>query len=543
MKKLISVLLITLVLTLLLAACNRDNGTQEPAAPTPAPQEQEQPPAEPDESEPEEPEGFQVFTEGFPIVSEPITLTVFGQQGAVHADWQDMDVWIALSEKTGINFEFDLALPTGFAERRALMFASDDLPDMMIRAMLSNSEIVRHGIGGSLLALNDLLPVYGQHYYAHMQANPDIAPRITTPHGNIYALAAIITPTAARSPKMWLNMDWLAQTGLDVPTTIDEFETMLRAFRDLDHGPDLGIPFFPFGAPSFGGLVNYFAGSWGFQNQFGVRMNVHDGVVSTWVADDGFKDMLMWIYNALNDGLIDPEIFTHDAARWSAMMQSHRYGFFFNQADDAFDSTNFIGIAPFAGRSPVQYAHAGPIARDQGTFAISTQAEHPNAALRVVDYFFSREGSIFLRFGVEGVTWDWEDGMPTYRPGILDHPDGSGAQISRFTIWPGGGAPQWLNYENAIAVMSPTTVAAQEALNPFIPPLIFPAPLFDLDTVERLSVLQADLHTFIDQNIAQFARGERPFSEWDDYVATLYQIGLEEWVAIYQAALDTVMGR
>ncbi len=44
-----------------------------------------------------------------------------------------------------------------------------------------------------------------------------------------------------------------------------------------------------------------------------------------------------------------------------------------------------------------------------GAFAITDKAEHPEAAIRWVDYLFSEEGNILLNVGAEGEFWEWED--------------------------------------------------------------------------------------------------------------------------------------
>ena len=42
----------------------------------------------------------------------------------------------------------------------------------------------------------------------------------------------------------------------------------------------------------------------------------------------------------------------------------------------------------------------------------------------------------------------------------------------------------------------------------------------------------------ISENIVRFIDGTRPMSEWDQFVAQLEDMGLEDCCEIYQAALD-----
>lgn len=476
--------------------------------------------------------------EGFPIVNDQITLTVFGQQGPVHSKWDDMDMWKEYQEMTNIKLDFTNVLPAeGFGEKKSLMWADGSYPDIFIRSFLSNQEIVKYGSMGVLAPLEELIPVYAPNMQSLIDENPAILSRITAPDGHIYSLPAIFTVNAARCSKFWINTEWLDQVEKDVPETLDEFEDVLRAFKDICANDQ-----YPMGADTLETVVRRMAGVWGHQIQFGSFLDVIDGKVSTYMTDDDLKEILQWINKIYTEGLIDQEIFTQEYAKYTAKMAGKQMGFFFNQADDTFDSSTFIGISPFKGKSDVQYAEAQPIARDNGVFAISADCENIEAALRWIDYFYGWEGSVLMRYGVEGKNMYWDDdGMPRYADGILDSPEGSGTEIAKFTIWPGGGAPQMVNNDNCEAIASQATLDAEVALNPYFPENIYSEPLLTDEVSDRLSVLWTDIDNYKKQCWAKFVIGELNFdSDWNTYVETMGQIGIDEWVAIYQDAFDNI---
>ena len=176
-------------------------------------------------------------TEGeMPIVTEPITLSIFGKQGAIHADWQTMDFFVEYQNMTGITLDFQQVPSQGYDEAKALMFASGvgAYPDMLVAAGLNGSEIIRYGEEGVLIPLEELMETYAPNYTALMEKYPDIEGRITAPDGHIYALAAVIAVPAARTAKIWCNTAWLEANGLQVPTTFEELEEVLRAFKTYD---------------------------------------------------------------------------------------------------------------------------------------------------------------------------------------------------------------------------------------------------------------------------------------------------------------------
>lgn len=429
----------------------------------------------------------------------------------------------------------------GFDEKKSLMWAGNDYPDVFNRAVLTNAEIVKYGSMGVLAPLEDLIPTYAPNLQKLIDENPAILSRILAPDGHIYALPAIFTLNAARCEKFWINKGALDKAGLAIPTTLDELEKVLTAMQAIDLNGNGKQDEYPLGAATSDTLINRFAGSFGNQIQFFDRnINVVDGKVSSYLADDSMKAELQFLAGLYKKGLIDPDIFTQEYAKHAAKMAGHQYGLFFNQADDTFDSTNFVGIAPFKGIAATVYAEAQPVARDNGVFAIGAGCQYPEAALRFIDYFYGEEGSILMRYGVEGENMFFDDaGKPHYNEGTLDSPEGSSTVIGRYTIWPGGNAPQWVNDDNCEAISSVATRAATEALNPYFPQKIYAEPLLDTDTNTRLSILENDLKNYRKETHAKFIRGDLNFeSDWDIYVETINKIGLQEWVSIFQAAYD-----
>ena len=97
--------------------------------------------------------------EGFPIVNEEITLKVFGQQGPVQGKWDEMSMWQKYQEMTNIKLDFTDVLPAeGYDEKKSLMWASNEYPDIFVRAFINNAEIVKYGNMGILAPLEELIP-------------------------------------------------------------------------------------------------------------------------------------------------------------------------------------------------------------------------------------------------------------------------------------------------------------------------------------------------------------------------------------------------
>ena len=66
----------------------------------------------------------------------------------------------------------------------------------------------------------------------------------------------------------------------------------------------------------------------------------------------------------------------------------------------------------------------------------------------------------------------------------------------------------------------------------------FPDAYMSVDQVNAVSALQTDINTYVDQMIARFIVGDEPFSNWDSYVKTIKNMGVDKLLAVYQEVYD-----
>ena len=68
---------------------------------------------------------------------------------------------------------------------------------------------------------------------------------------------------------------------------------------------------------------------------------------------------------------------------------------------------------------------------------------------------------------------------------------------------------------------------------------VMPNLSYNEDEVDRVTTIKTDLGNYTGQAIAQFISGEMdPETDWDSYINTLNQIGLEELLEIEQEAYN-----
>ncbi|MDU5949842.1 MAG: extracellular solute-binding protein, partial [Paenibacillus macerans] len=260
----------------------------------------------------------EVSKDGFPIVREPIQLTMFTRIAPVNGPFKDMPVFQDYEKMSHVQVKFIEAPTDGFQEKKNLLFASNELPDALYRSGLTPLEAVRYGAGGQLIPLENLLAEYAPNLTKLMEQYPEIRAAITTPEGHVYAVPGIVTLAAARTDKKWINKAWLEKLNLKVPETTDELYDVLAAFRDQDPNGNGQKDEIPLTARVGLHIVTMMSGSFGLDQQLGYNINIVDGKVKIWMGSDRNKEMLMYLNKLYQEKLLDPEVFSHTEAQYLA---------------------------------------------------------------------------------------------------------------------------------------------------------------------------------------------------------------------------------
>jgi putative aldouronate transport system substrate-binding protein len=177
---------------------------------------------------------------------------------------------------------------------------------------------------------------------------------------------------------------------------------------------------------------------------------------------------------------------------------------------------------------------------------------HPEVAMRWIDHFFSWEGALEARIGVEGTHW--------YRaaPGTLSYA-GLPARWGRITAIGGPQTAFWSQWNMAQFNRHDRQTSGQdiyavdglekrlfEATNnyyiPFRPrnpvPPLFIAP----DVIRRINQPWIDIRNYVQECIVMFATGSMDLDrDWDSYVNNLQRMGTANVLAAFQTAYDSYL--
>ena len=249
-----------------------------------------------------------VKKEGFPIVDEPITLTVMSQDAGV-ADWNTMPVLQEMEKLSGIKLEYQLSPIDSFETKKNLVFASGDLPDMFYAADLKPAEQVTYGSQGILIPLEKYIDEgYAPNIKKIFDENPDVRKSFTTPDGHIYALPFVDKAAVWYRGPMWYNGKFLKALNVSEPKTTEELYTFLKRVKEEDPNGNGKKDEIPLTSVKLDDLRMYFFGFWGMYNE-GIYSD-KDGKVHYPYQEEGYKGYLTFMNRLWKEELLDHETFS-----------------------------------------------------------------------------------------------------------------------------------------------------------------------------------------------------------------------------------------
>ncbi|MFC4404113.1 extracellular solute-binding protein [Gracilibacillus xinjiangensis] len=492
---------------------------------------------------------------GMPIVNEQIKLKIFADRASsTNEDWNDVMVFNEYEKMTNIDVEWEMVPTDALEEKRNLALASGTLPDVFHSADLSNLDLLKYGQQGVFLELNDLIDQYAPNLKKLMEENPDIKKGLTFPNGKIYSMPTIYSPdftSVLIGSRPWINQEWLDQLGMEMPETTEDFYQYLKAVKETDLNGNGELDEIPYGGTVIGGLVGWLKGAYGLGN-IGTRHKYVDidpennDQLRFFAAEEGYRQMLEFIHKLYSEGLIQQNIYTIDYNQFLANGSENIYGstVLTNPRTSFGDvGEQFIGANALEGENgDKMFVDIGSSLVRLGGFAITKENPDPAATVRWMDHFYSDEGAKLFFMGIEGETYqETEDGEVEYLDKITNSPDGltMEQELAKYMTWLGGGYPGIVKKDYFKGAESlPSAIEAAERLDPYLPEQLIPAFTFTEEESSRFSALAADIEKYVEETQDKLITGEISFAEWDNYIQTLHDMGLEEYMEIQNAAYE-----
>ncbi|MEA4890699.1 MAG: extracellular solute-binding protein [Clostridiaceae bacterium] len=516
--------------------------------------------------------GYQLSAAGeLPIVvGDKATLKVFYVPSAYVTDMTTNYATKWFEDKTNVKVDWMLTSSADSTEKLSLLLAANaksDMPDVFLCG-ISRAVAEAYGVQGVLMDLSSLINDYGVNMKKLFERNDKLEKQMTAYDGKKYFLFRYYeTVHVTNTQKLWMDMQWLKNLGLQTPKTTDEFYTVLKAFKteDANGNGDANdeIPFIHYTdgwMSAFGmSIMNSFVYSPAGDN----KLYYEDGKVKVSYAQDGWKEALRYYKKLYDEGLMDNECFsmTLDQAKaLGAATTGNRVGCLTGGTEGIHDFADpvineFEVIDPLKGPTGLQQA-AYELFNPTPFFAISSYCTIPEIAYRWADaQLYDSSADIAkgdytwlnLWYGEEGVGWE------KAKTGAVGF-TGEQAAYKWLFNWGENTNTHW--YETFLINMPSTwkpLIAADmgagyqqekilydatiEHMKPYSVDKTLPTVSLDEATSVESAELETNLITYYKEMEAKFVRGEADLDkDWDAYLAELKNIGLDRYLEIYQTA-------
>ena len=470
----------------------------------------------------------------------------------------EMTFYKELEKRTGVEIEFIHPATGQGNEQFNLMIASRDLPDMMEYWWLEcypggSDKAIEDGV---IVDLSEEIPKNAPNYYNLINSDKDYAKAAVTEKGRYYGFQDINLRGYYTFGGLLIRQDWLDACGLEMPTTLNEWETVLRAFKEK-----MGAKA-PFTInPSY---MNASSNAGHFNNLFDIALGlyVEDNKIKLAQLEPEYKEYVELMRKWYKEGLIDTQYDTNTSTSVDAKMTDGSsgvtYGFVggtigkYKTAMEKKDPNFKLVAAPYPmgvnGEEPRFFEHQDLV--QEPLIAITTNCTNVSAAVKWADYLYSEEGKLLKNFGVEGETYTMVDGFPTYTDEIMNNPQGlSMAEALAKHVRAASPSPgicnvsEYLQQYYQLPEQKDAIVMwnkySENALKTSIPSAVVES----AEVADEIAQIQSQVYTYIDEMVLKFIKGSESMDNYDKFVETLRNIGAERLLELKQKSYDNYMNR
>jgi len=512
---------------------------------------------------------------------ESITMNVGIQIRANVESVTDNDLTRYLEDKLGYKFEFtefSSAASEWRSQFNTMIAAGEKLPDVMFGFGWNDVERYTYGSDGYLV---DMAPyfedeelsgefkarideLYGEGYFAEM------IKYLKSPDGGIYAFpnASFSNSDGTNTFSAYINTTWLKNLGLEMPTNWEELVTVLRAFKEQDpngNGKQDEIPAIGMVGASntTTATTGYDLPSWLLNNFLYIDdakvFNSENGKLSFPYITDEYREGLQKLNDLVDEGLLSTMCWTMDQAS--------------KELDAIIGPANGVAIAGVIGGmmskmpnlTPTMWEYEGllpfnyaPVTLNIPTayLFITSDCENPEAAFKMFTQLATEEGSMLIRYGVEGRDWEWQEDDTEAGKGVKQlvqwatgsHKVNWGVNYGTLIRTDRNNTPYhtvrdpeavWLNEKNDRGdahYKGYIEVAKKNNPDEIVDKL-----LYTVEEQDNIGNINTDVLIYVKESRAKFATGVLdPYNDaqWNEYVKNLEEMGLQVWLDNSQSAWD-----
>lgn len=474
-------------------------------------------------------------------------------------DFNNQEAYKKAEEATGVHIEW-IPISSADADDKVNIMLASDLPDAFL-GLIGEGQIANNM--DSFLDLNkdDLLKTNAPHVVSDYEKLSNGLDIVTWPDGSIRSLMTGRQTSYENDAEgiMFINKEWLDNVGMDVPTNIDEFYEVMKAFHDQDANGNGDandeIPFEPSQSDWCSKIMNV-ANPWGIagtdsSDESAYKM-VKDGKVTGTVNTDEFRSFLEYAHKLVSEGLMDKEMFSQTSEQYHSKINEGVVGCYYTwspYADMSESEAQKWVEVPVFDDGEGHYMKTGSqdkFSASRTGFCITSECEAPDRLLQWWDYLSSStEMKYTNRFGPQGEAWDInEDGtVVELIPDSLT--DDFTIENYKYTYGMTGLGTYITKEENAEVLEENSftswyRIDCVKQLHEYCVPVENQLPIRFVDpekTSER-TFMETELFSYISNFIATSVLDGIDDAKWEEHLSQLDAVQYNEWLNWYQEYLD-----
>lgn len=491
---------------------------------------------------------------GLPVSAEPVTLKMWLVSNDTVSqfvdNYEELPFFKEMEARTGIHISIELVPNTTAVEAFNLLIASGDLPDLIMQSE-STKCYYTDGLDaavddGYFLDITPYLDNLAADYQTARTWDPETEKQTITDDGRVVAFWQCYTE-GYQPPwnGMMIRQDWLDELNLEQPVTYDDWYNVLTAFKN-EKGATAALQI---------GYEGHM-----FQGTFSAGYGVNDTFINVdkkamyGPVQEGYRQYVEMLAKWYAEGLVDPDFLSGTSifVPNTSLVASGASGAW----ADIYTLLNIReGLAEGMKLSPVPtpvqnagdtvYVGLNTCGTGAGNYTvISTDTKYPELCVKWCNYLYTEEGRLLANYGIEGETYEMVDGQPRFTEYITSNPDGysfAEAMVLN-TLFPSLGCRyEWARETQVLSpkVLSCLDVWRSNFVQDRSKAYLMPSGTSMTQAENtRYAAIMADVETYVKECTTKFITGEMGMDEWDAYVKTIEDNGIEEAAALQQAALD-----
>lgn len=478
-------------------------------------------------------------------VASTISVTSAGQTFGLG----DIEAFKEFERRTGVEVEYQ----TVSEEKLSLMFASNTLPDMILANWDNLGGTYKYAMDSQIIPLDELIMENSPNFLNILKNDSSILNNALDVDKHLYLYPFIRPEEELRVFEGFqIRQDWLDKLNLETPQTVEDMYNVLKAFKEQDpngNGQQDEIPIISDKKLPFADhAMNWFGIDTFYQENGEVKCG--------WVQPE-YKEFLETMSKWYSEGLIDADYLTCDTTQFRSKAVNEQAGVWYGRAagtlgtlEAAMSSVNpdfsIVGV-PWLKKDNNSEGYAMPAKYIDNVInigiAITPNCQNPELAAKWCDYAYGEEGHLLFNFGIEGQSYNLDNGVPVYSSEITANPNGlsMGEALARYAI-PGNYAmEQSIHYFNQFM-----TGSQKNAINIWKEgntSRTLPTLKYTQEELELANNLKNEINTYVSEMQSKIIVGREPMSSYDTMIERIKSMGIDKVTESMQKAYNRAIGK